>query len=81
MGFINKRAILISAAIGVALYFISEPFFGGGFIDYKDRLQEAPKFGFGAFIICAVALHIKPELMGKLNKSDEDDNEEEKPSD
>jgi len=77
MGFINKRAILISAAIGVALYFITEPFFGWGFWN-NGKPADATQFGIGGFIICSVVLHIKPDLMGKLNKSDD---EEEKPSD
>ncbi len=76
---------MVAAAIGVAFYFITEPFFGGELYYFRTfkveeyfYIGDATQFGFGAFIICSVVLHIKPELMGKLNKTDD---EEENPSD
>ena len=78
MDFINIRAILVSAAIGVAVFFITNPLSCGPNI-YHGHISdgEAMGFGFAAFLVCGIVLHIKPELMGKLNKSDEDANEEE----
>ena len=73
MGFLNKKDILIAAAVGVAIRFISEPFLKGWHTE-----DDAIGFGFGSFILCAIVLHIKPELMGNLNKTDD---EEEKPLD
>ena len=89
MDFINIRAIVVAAAIGVAVFFITNPLSCGDPVITTGNLftlpntnheisdSEAMGFGFAAFLVCAIVLHIKPELMGKLNKSDEDANEEE----
>jgi hypothetical protein len=90
MDFINIKAIVFAAAIGVAAFFITNPLSCGdpvitnieGIGDFSNTNNEisdseAMGFGFAAFLISSVLFHMKPELMGKLNKSDEDDNEKE----
>ena len=69
----NFRAILVSGAIAIAVYFVTNPTAPlGRVVGYMSE-SEAMGFGFAAFIICAIALHTKPELMGKLNKSKQEE--------
>lgn len=63
MRFLNIRAILIAAGIGV----------GSGLgLHVADSESTGFQFGFAPFLISAIILHIKPELLGKLNKTDDD---------
>tara|TARA_B100000424_G_C22725598_1_gene393772 strand:+ start:69 stop:278 length:210 start_codon:yes stop_codon:yes gene_type:complete len=68
MDFINKKAIVVAILLSVGVWFATEAFYN------RHRKEEA---AISAFFIFAVVLHAKPELMGKLNKTDEDANEEE----
>ena len=73
----NFRASLVSGAIAIAVYFVTNPTAPlGRVVGYMSE-SEAMGFGFAAFIICAIVLHAKPELMGKSNhsKTDRDDTE------
>ena len=73
----NFRAILVSGAIATAVYFVTNPTAPlGRVVGYMSE-REAMGFGFAVFIICAIALHAKPALMGKNNhsKTDRDDTE------
>ena len=69
--------MLFAGAIGVAFFFITNPLSCGDYPGGYVSDGEAMGFGFAAFLITAVILHIKPELMGKPNRTDDDD---EKPS-
>lgn len=65
----NKRALLIASIIGFIIFIILDAF----------RANEDFAFGIAGFLIAAFLFHIKPELMGKLNKPNkEDDNNEDK---
>ena len=61
MDFLNKRAIWVSIGLGIGAFFFGEIFVR----------RDNGYFGMGVFFISAVILHIKPELMGKLNKTDD----------
>ena len=77
----NKRALLISFIIGFIGFLLSDTFYFQyiGSI-WSLPLPEKPLLvGISAFLISALLFHIKPELMGNLNKPNkEDDNNEDK---
>ena len=70
----NKRALLISFIIGFIIFII------GMSIPTESMFPlDFLALGFAAFVISALLFNIKPELMGKLNKPNkEDDNNEDK---
>ena len=73
----NFRAILVAQLIGVVMWFCMRPFLTDSHQNH-DLVNGA---AFGSFFIAALLFHIKPELLGKLNKSKEDeptDNDSEK---
>ena len=66
----NFRAILVAIAIGFAVHLIASSVSD---FSKKDEAQLA----IAAFILSAIVFHIKPELLGKLNKPKEEAAEEE----
>ena len=73
----NFRAILVAQLIGVVMWFCMRPFL----TDFRQNHDLVNGAAFGIFFIAALLFHIKPELLGKLNKPKEDeptDNDSEK---
>ena len=66
----NLRAILVSIAIGFAVILIASSL--DGFSQSDER-----NFGIAAVVLSAIVLHIKPELLGNLNKPKEEAEDEE----
>tara|TARA_Y100000588_G_C14215240_1_gene908500 strand:+ start:436 stop:666 length:231 start_codon:yes stop_codon:yes gene_type:complete len=62
----SAKIIFISAAIGFATKVIFS-----SFMQYPNLNARENRIGFGIFLLSAIILHIKPELMGKLYKADE----------
>ena len=67
----NVRAILVAIAIGFAVKLITNSLCTSCFHD--DEIQLA----IAAFVLSAIVLHIKPELLGNLNKPKEEAENEE----
>ena len=66
----NVRAILVAIAIGFAAHLIAKSLHG---FSNDDDLRLA----IAAFVLSAIVLHIKPELLGNLNKPKEEAENEE----
>ena len=62
---VNKTAVIVSGVLGLATYFISQPFL------YSD----ARWLGLFVFNLVNLALWKKPELMGSLHKPDDEEKE------
>ena len=62
----NKTAVIVSGVLGLATYFISQPFL------YSD----ARWLGLFVFNLVNLTLWKKPELMGKLHKPGDGTKEE-----
>jgi hypothetical protein len=69
----NFRAILVAQLIGVVMWFCMRPFL----TDFRQNHDLVNGAAFGIFFIAALLFHIKPELLGKLNKPKEKAAEEE----
>jgi len=67
----NVRAILVAIAIGFAVNLITNSLCRRCSHDDDLRLAIA------AFVLSAIVLHIKPELLGNLNKPKEEAENEE----
>ena len=65
----NFRAILVAIAIGYAVHLIASSVSD---FSKKDEAQLA----IAAFILSAIVFHIKPELLGKLNKPKEEEDQQ-----
>ena len=65
----NFRAILVAQLIGVVMWFCMRPFLTDSHQNH-DLVNGA---AFGSFFVAAFLFHIKPELLGKLNKSKVED--------
>ena len=62
----NKTAVIASVVIGVASFLFARPF-----------IPDDKEFGIWIFCSSLVLLHIKPELMSNLHKSDDREKKEE----
>ena len=69
MSFINKRAVLISFLISIAAY---------NYFQTKYNDSNSYNLTFGTFVISALLFHMRPELMGRLNKQESDKKDEPK---
>ena len=65
----NFRAILVAQRIGVVMWFCMRPFI----TDSHQNTALVNGAAFGRFFVAAFLFHIKPELLGKLNKSKVED--------
>ena len=69
----NFRAILVAQLIGVVMWFCMRPFLTDSHQNH-DLVNGA---AFGVVFIAALLFHIKPEVLGKLNKPKEEDSNNE----